>query len=1086
MAKEPKKVDISGLPSAKEIEETVDITGLPGFEEEVPKVDISGLPSAAEIEEEAGIEPEGERDALPSPEKAATVPQPEALPEVEEGGLLERVKLPKSFIDAVAKKHGLDRKQVVEMAQWMGSDLEEEVDKDYVSQLGGQLRKITGTLPFVANLPYKTIKKFTASDAENRAIDDLYIAANKSRPWIETLTDVVAGGGPAVKGAKAVAAAVTKGAAKKKAAIDLAKSGALGGALGFMQAGTDNEAGGTALGATLGIALPLGVNKLIARTKGPKQAFDVEKNVSRIMKERLPQESAKADIILGKGLSQEAKDIAQNIPETKITKEISEGLGVPIEEAKVVQFTSQVEREAKEFVNKYLAPRDGTIGKVKSGKEAIESLQKVIEKEKGDTSDILNKWKNYRYIKTAEQYIIDKNLKMNPSFFDKMKTMTDGLVGPQFVMARLDKKFGTTSEATLSNLSEAVGKFENHAGRLYQAYRNPMVKQIRASKINPNVLREAVESGKIPEGLPEAQKAVIKNYTETMKKFLDEAKEAGLNIKGLEQKGYFRRQMLQGPQLISAVERKADDIAQKFGDLNNQEVFKAAKKNSEFREFLDGLRILGDKPIKSWKEAGDVVTQLESSWMNSTKLGTMAKAAQERTGKIPDFILEKDPIKVMDTWIDNTIKHAYIRKPLDDLVKHKEIFAKLGDTDGAEYINKLAGSLTGSQGGILPEAMQGVAKGMKLATQRSIDELEAKIPTLTGVEKAKAKFELSAIKGAKAVPEVWDMTRKMWYPQLLGWNVKAPIRNLSQPFVMTATEIGGTYGQKLAAEGVIKSAGNYKKIIKRLKEEGKIVDRLDRDNFEAFEKGLRQGWIGRGAEKAIDTYGKAGMYLFQLSDSINRAVTSNMADRLARDYQKGVRGAKDFVEEKLAPSYRTLLSDGKISVKEAVERHLLDRTQFNYNKANISAFGRAIGPTFRMFSKWPAEVLGDMRDKIIQGKAEQAFNKYLGPLAAFSVVDQVFQDSKKEPRYKALMGGGPAARKAPITAAEALDPTKFFDKPALRVGKDTMDAIVNGFDEKSRKKFLRTMDMMYIPSGPIDLFMKDLPSIIGGEPLIEE
>ena len=161
----------------------------------------------------------------------------------------------------------------------------------------------------------------------------------------------------------------------------------------------------------------------------------------------------------------------------------------------------------------------------------------------------------------------------------------------------------------------------------------------------------------------------------------------------------------------------------------------------------------------------------------------------------------------------------------------------------------------------------------------------------------------------------------------------------------------------------------------------------------------------------------------------------------------------------MPPAYRKQAEDAlragdAKALQDRVLDHLMATTQFNYNRASMSEFGRAWGSAFSQFSKWPTAIGADIYDGYDAHKFSQTKNqtklppgsvkllsKYMAPMMMLHMLDNTLKrgigeegDDKYEftPRQQVFLGKG-LSSSAPIESVKVVtDPGRAFTPPIVQ------------------------------------------------------
>jgi hypothetical protein len=273
----------------------------------------------------------------------------------------------------------------------------------------------------------------------------------------------------------------------------------------------------------------------------------------------------------------------------------------------------------------------------------------------------------------------------------------------------------------------------------------------------------------------------------------------------------------------------------------------------------------------------------------------------------------------------------------------------------------------------------------------------------------------------KELPDFLGFSIGQIYPNFLGWNFRAAIRNYFQPLLTTAPELGWGYGSKLVGKATMSAAADFFKApgvspVKKadvfsefLQPKGLAPGKFFGEAGDVTGEGLRAiKGVGQGVEM-LDKHNNAAMYLYGLSDNVNRYITYKVGHELARDIARGIKPAREFAMRTLSEGgkaeARKILRDmgGELSPEaveklgDALARNLITKTQFNYGKEALNEWGREHGRLFSMFTKWPAMILSDNAELIEKYGAKEgtikASQRYLAPMAIMAMAGTQLKDT---------------------------------------------------------------------------------------------
>jgi hypothetical protein len=229
-------------------------------------------------------------------------------------------------------------------------------------------------------------------------------------------------------------------------------------------------------------------------------------------------------------------------------------------------------------------------------------------------------------------------------------------------------------------------------------------------------------------------------------------------------------------------------------------------------------------------------------------------------------------------------------------------------------------------------------------------------------------------------------------------------------------------------------------------------------------------------------------------DSVNRAVTLGVADQMISDLMRNSKLAQaaltKFPTVIQSEIQKSLVAGNEQAAHRVLAEYLNAATQFNYNRASLSEFGRTMGPLFSTFTKWPSAIAGDIvqeyRDRGIMGGSIRNAEKYIAPLLLLQVFDSAIlgegSDSELSDRKKLLFGKYGLSSAAPIGTIKSIATGDFFTPPVVdAVYKGVISPVIIGRPEQVHKNVVKAVDGFMPGSVWVRVFTKDLPTLMEGK-----
>ena len=504
---------------------------------------------------------------------------------------------------------------------------------------------------------------------------------------------------------------------------------------------------------------------------------------------------------------------------------------------------------------------------------------------------------------------------------------------------------------------------------------------------------------------------------------------------------YLPHMRVDAPDFIAKVERRQNEFERLFQkpltELDDVTYKEKLKSSPDFVEFARGV-----SERDGW-EVPPTATQFRRNLALAKQtsdadlpLVTTSRSALERTKKIPDWVRETNTLRLFQSWATNNIRHSFLRRDISKLQNYSRILAKAGDNVGADYINTL---LQDTIGGARPRTFaaltRGTADALRLAGARRLEAARAqgsKEPILWRI--------------VRESPDILSGAMNQIYANTLGFSTRAALRNLTQTYTMLAPELGSTpYANYLVTVGLGRSTVGWRTAMRELDRLGLKPDVNFGEAVHFLENGIREGRIASMSREAIRKYAHVSMALYRLSDDVNRSITYHAAQRLAEDLiANGGTGSAGAALARLPRLLRqeaaTYIQRGdQRKLGERLAQHLISTTQFQYNRFSMSEMGRAMGPLFSIFSKWPSEVAGDIlgtlrgEGRLLPDKSVRLLQKYLMPVAALGGMQSLLLGPPEEmsDRDKMLYGSKGLVDWAPLPAVTPLIKGEVATPPAV-------------------------------------------------------
>lgn len=644
---------------------------------------------------------------------------------------------------------------------------------------------------------------------------------------------------------------------------------------------------------------------------------------------------------------------------------------------------------------------------------------------------------NEAMLDVSEQYANSVFKNQDPLGMSWFKYLKD----PMFTARQVDHKLGTNLEGVVAQFSEA--------GRRTTTDAAPYLKRVRdITERSKGLFKSNEDIGRILDGQMKAtpeQEAIVGEW----RNWFDDARQLfrkqGINVRELSggKESYFPMKEVDPATMYTSLRRRYEELfkgPQGYRPGLDEEFDRA------IMSITDGVE------PRNTQQVQDAIESLLSPEIVKKNLGADVGAAMRRTGEVPDIVREYDPSRVATRYLMGNLKAGYMKGAYENLNNHLAVLRGLGMKDSEAYFNKYFSRMSNE-----PSSYYAYIESMSNKWKAHWDKV-LESPDISKLQKAGATV-------AKALPDFLSWQSSVIYPNVLGWNVYAPIRNMTQTWMTTAPELGGTYGMKVTGRGWLRAAEALRKgqdMEQFLQARGLLGGSFEGEGaVSAVKEGLK---TIPGLEKlvgGIDSLGELGMRLYTKSDTANRFITHHIATELAADMLAGKAQALQFAKS-LPPGIKAdlmqALRQGEAPrIGEMLSAYLNRKTQFDYGKAGLSMFGQDFGRLASMFLKWPQMVVSDMTElvnmqKSLSGKVKAPVMKYGTPLALLAAgqaaLDQV--NAFDKPAVKLILGNGLVSW-SPVSSVFGLErPSPLVSLPFKTLG--AANDAVNGELKQAAKK----------------------------------
>lgn len=775
---------------------------------------------------------------------------------------------------------------------------------------------------------------------------------------------------------------------------------------------------------------------------------------------------------------------------TEIPDEVTSDVAVATKymETRKEKFANELADEVPDFRT---VPTEGGGSRAATTDEIIEQAGRL------GPERLKKKWQESAYTNVAVDQIKKEGIKVRGDEAPVGKILVDAFGDRQFGFKVIDEKTGVDTIPEFLKANANYNRFTIDKKNFYSGNTKLGITGLKdvykAAKKLPGIVKElssdagsriykAVDSRDFSALSPEEQKVANQ-----VAGFFDDVRTRANTMtgEGISPLGIPKREDFGLPNMLVRPVDYAIRMKQRFselsqgvdlGKLSSEALSAESKSNPLLKEFIDGINITRPEVrITDGKSLLRAYSEATGRGATNPRLHSVASTALGRRESVPDFLREKNVFRLMDRYLNNTLKNVYMREPLDALTKKAVILDKMGATNEAKYVRRYVADNLGMRS----YSMARLGNQARIGFANAVDTALSKI--VSNPEKRQKMVAAMA-----TLPELAANVQYNIYPNVLGLNPKSHIAQLTQVLFKTAPELGGTYGYQSAVKSYLTVAMKGKDLIQKVRQYGLEPAAFTKQDIDALAEGIEKSAIYNVPAKAVRGMAKVFMKTYSAMDTLNRAATVDMSERLVRDVAAGNQAAMKAVSKMpLAVKRQIVENKGNSEVQtKVIAQYLNSSTQFNYNKASLSEIGTIIGPFFSTFTKWPlataGDIAADLRTKGFTGGGIRALEKYGVVWALAQAADsllyagltgetEVAPDFKEAgPRIQKLIGRGGIASMAPIESVRPLIPgggdKSLITPPVVDAVFKTLTPLLEGDTEKSAKAGMKALST-FTPGG---------------------
>ena len=833
--------------------------------------------------------------------------------------------------------------------------------------------------------------------------------------------------------------------------------------------------------------------------------------VDRILSEQLSTEAIEAALTPGTAKNMKLMQKAKNSRVRELSPDVPGK--VAVEEIAEDEIKTQLAKEVLEDNTikfaKYLSPKS----EVNSVDTALEAIKSWSSKEGGLTAEGAQKalkesYNTFTMIKHGVRGIANEGIEIQGTgnFLEKA---LHGAIPKEQVFRIIDKRAGVGAESLLEKYNTDLSKM-SIAKNYFKKKSLKLSNESNQLGITPEAnarIYHAIENGEL-DTLNVAERKVADAHMKIINEGRDYvngvANESGISLpEGTapihigelaatgDKKGYVYKTLLDTDEAINAIRKQSQSALEEvanaghivqdsreilsFADLSAAE-FKDALQLKSVRDLMWPLHSMSGSPITRGVEVDNALRALNSRTSRSS-LETIARAAQSRTGMIPDYLLEKNLVKLQNKYLDNSLQHVYLRDVESKLRAQAALLTAAGDKAGAQSILNSILGVRGTQSDSLPAAF----RQKMAATNSHFDKMAEKY----GADTVRGKTALLA----KGFPSLLHDLSLQIYPNTMGWSIRSALQNQLQTLTKTYPELGILYGAKNLKTAIFNVAFSRSKYLTKASNWGLLQAEHIAGMEESIAAGIEKSMRFKLPRKILASYTKYAMFLQKFAEDNNRSIAVAAAEKMIIDLRSGTSSlAMDSLRKmptEVQATVTALLQSDPLRAEEMLARHLVAQTQFFYSKASMSDFGHMLGPMFTPFTKWPTAIVGDIAAELSTKKLTPAAlrlaEKYMVPLMALGGMQHlVFGDPEKMSDAKRLVAGSSGLTgAAPISVINSIWTGDIVQPPMLKIlKKGIIDPALRGDTNKASQGFNQLFQTFTPAAGLYRFMAKDLDTFL--------
>lgn len=938
------------------------------------------------------------------------------------------------------------------------------------------------------------------SPGTESALDELRALSNARRDGLQTATNI---GTNMVGGMKGVlkAADWTQDLLRNSNSLAGAATGAaamvgLGAAEGGMGADRGNKLAGTAAGGVMGL-VPGGRaladhGSAVARVAGAgaamlgggltaKEVLDAWKGEAETNAGALARYAAGAlagAVIAGSGKarSEAARDARQAVVPDVVMQRAAQYVEKPPQDLQDIYKRIDIPERSAAKEKPVPMATEPTVNKFLQfalGKELDPELPLGVHRKlSGEMMDEL-RGRGQQYIENARKKFVEAEAvsKAQRELGNIVIVPQSGTRSAQFIgdvgrtFDEIDRAHTTGFARHLQKVSQDERWANNTMVNIVDKHLAPAEKMLRASPYSKeqmyDFLRKVESKGW--DGIPPDAKPIMEGIHKGLRTAKDEIRaKTGMDIRDLSP-NYFPMYALPNKELTVAVRAKGREALAKLGLPSFDKAYSLTDiytTGALTPQDVAGFKLLSGLDIETPHQLQAAMSQLAEGGIDEARTQLVAQALRSRKGGMPDWALDKNPLRVLDRYLHGNLRAAALQDTVLNVRADREVLirrAKDGnpkDAQAVQFIDDWLDSLTGGKPKYLAGRISGASEQLSIGLADAAKKMQEKGNTGGAyVAEQMSKF-----------PEMFGYIRGLIYPNVLS-TMKALDTNISTLGTMIAPQYGSDWYTKNALKAIDlnakvlgpNNAGQPVPMTRwqRLVAEGNAgpQTRPTVPGVNTEKRALSK--VARFSGDVLDKGNHAALFLYETLEKGLRTHADAVNELAAKELVSGGTGPKELLRNMDIANRRQvtklLASDlapelKADQIRQELNRYSMSRVLFNYDKANQSAFIRGMGPLFATFTRWPVSVASEIASDLRRGEFYNPANKFLFAWGALTLLDEIAhvdEAAEKYPIVRAFLGRNGFSGTAPIGSPVQMfqEGATAFTPPIVETAKELGGAI---------------------------------------------